>query len=155
MNLWCKLIRVRRVQIDCINKKRSGFVCAFHPADLGLSPKHTSNIFKVLHLGNCKKVSGWGHGRTQSQGWPRRNVTIYLVTWHHNWSAKAKVITLSKLMLKCDTDDVTSIEIRISFDLIHHVSFQASTTCYEKCRCFLAINLTSFIASTENTQIWW
>ena len=40
---------------------------------------------------------GWAAGLT------RRDVTIYLVSWHHIWSAEVKVIIITKLMLKCDT----------------------------------------------------
>ena len=48
---------------------------------------------------NVNKVKGWG----SVTGLTRHDVTIYFVPWHNKWSAKAKVITITKLMLKCDT----------------------------------------------------
>ena len=55
------------------------------------------------HLSKCKQSKGVGPWRGSVTGLTKHNITIYLVPWHHNWSAKAKVITITKLMLSLST----------------------------------------------------
>ena len=54
-------------------------------------------------LPHCKQSMGVGPWWGSVTGLTRHEATIYLVPWHHHWSAKAKVITITKLMFKCDT----------------------------------------------------
>ena len=47
------------------------------------------------HLSKCKQSKGVGPWRGSVTGLTKHNITIYLVPWHHNWSAQVKVITIT------------------------------------------------------------
>ena len=54
----------------------SGFVCTFHPATLGSSPKHTNYAFFDLYSSNCIFVSWIGMWKERKQTKRRRDWTF-------------------------------------------------------------------------------